>query len=459
MLARGIRFRTTAVAAIAVGATLTVAGVALLWAARTALTSSVRQTAEARAHDIALLVEGNALPQHLPDRGEALLAQVVSSEGVQAASSEYAQGDPLSQVRLAPGDSVSQRIVWVDPEDRRAASAAQVIPEQDPAWLAAVGALTDEGPVTVLVVASLDPVDRAIDILIPLMAVLLPLVLAVTALVVWTLAGRALQPVEAIRARASAITAQDLTARVPVPPTHDEIQALAATINLLLDRVQTADLEQRRFVADASHELRSPIAAIRTMLDVARDYPDRVELTELVDDLMGEDLRLERLAEDLLTLARHAERGLSPRTSEIDLSELLRSEVAEAPIHRVQIELDAQHSLHVDADSTMLRRLFRNLIENALRHANESVWVDVLRAGDAAVVRVSDDGTGVPLADRERIFERFVRLDEARSRGDGGSGLGLAVCRAIAVAHLGTIKVVEPLHGGATVEVTLSAKP
>ncbi len=464
-LAAGLRARTTLAAVLVVGVVLTLGGIGLLWATADALTDAVRTTAETRARDIGVLAESGALPAVLPSRGEALIVQVIGpDEQVLAASPDLAGAPPLAGPRLVPGASVSRRIEWpeIEDEDRDDAGADA---DLEPAWMAAYGVETSAGPATVIVVAGLGPVERATEVLAPLLALALPVILLATAALVWHLVGRTLRPVEAIRARAAAISADDLATGVPVPATRDEVQRLALTLNDLITRIRASTEQRRRFVADASHELRSPIAAIRTMLEVARDYPEAVEQGELVRDLLREDLRLERLADDLLTLARHDERGLTLHPRDVALADLLREEASATESgHGLPVHADVADAPTLTVDPALLRRALRNLLDNAARHAQRGVWLDVQSSAspyaDPAApstvdILVSDDGPGIAPADRERVFERFVRLDEARGRDVGGAGLGLAVARAVARAHGGTLAAVEPTHGGATFALRL----
>lgn len=474
-----VRFRTAATATLVVGIALTVAGVVLYLLASAQLQTAVRAAAETRARDIAALAIADALPVPLSGRGVAIVAQVVADDGrVLTGSTDMPPPEFPLDAALAPGEERSRRIAWF--HDAEPTAPGEIV-EAESAWLVAIGVRTPRGNATVRVVASLDPVDDALAVFAPLLAATLPIVLLVTAAAVWAMAGRTLRPVEAIRAQAAAITARATDARVPVPGSFDEVHALAVTINGMLDRLQAAADEQRRFAADASHELRSPVAAIRTMIEVAQRYPDAVVPAELIADVLREDLRLERLTDDLLTLARYDEHGSSDRHGAIgpfDIVDLLREEVAAVQaLRRAQVHLDIGELPSIKGDGQKMRRAVRNLLDNAVRHAATGVWVqafvdrnDVSYGPDvdarsaeqqqigSIVIRVSDDGDGIAVVDRERVFVRFVRLDEARSRAEGGSGLGLAVCRAIIEAHGGTIQVVDSAYGGATLEVRLAAR-
>ncbi|MGW3990747.1 sensor histidine kinase [Streptomyces sp. NPDC004830] len=273
-----------------------------------------------------------------------------------------------------------------------------------------------------------------------------PLLLAVVAGVTWLVTRRALRPVEGIRREMAAITrSEDLARRVPEPATHDEIARLASTTNETLAALETSVERQRRFVADASHELRSPIASLRTQLEVAAAHPELLDLDGAVEDTV----RLQRLAADLLLLAR-LDAGERPGDATVDLAALAREEAA----GRTGVSVRAE-AVEVAGSRGQLGRVLANLLDNAQRHARSAVTVSVRREGDRAVVGVADDGDGVPEADRERIFERFVRLDAARSRDDGGAGLGLAIARDVAVRHGGTLTAGRGPAGGALFELRL----
>ncbi|MBB6419624.1 cell wall metabolism sensor histidine kinase WalK [Streptomyces sp. AK010] len=273
-----------------------------------------------------------------------------------------------------------------------------------------------------------------------------PLLLGVVAAVTWLVTRRALRPVEGIRREMAAITqSEDLARRVPEPDTHDEIARLASTTNETLAALETSVERQRRFVADASHELRSPIASLRTQLEVAAAHPELLDLAGALEDTV----RLQRLAADLLLLAR-LDAGERLGDARVDLAGLAR----EAAEGRTGVTVDAE-PVEVAGSRGQLGRVLANLLDNAQRHARSAVTVNVRREGDRAVVGVADDGDGVPEDDRERIFERFVRLDAARSRDDGGAGLGLAIARDVAVRHGGTLTAGRGPAGGALFELRL----
>ncbi|MFE9926151.1 sensor histidine kinase [Streptomyces sp. NPDC005774] len=307
----------------------------------------------------------------------------------------------------------------------------------------------DRGLLTVYAGAPLAAEHSAVRTALTVMLIGFPLLAALVAGMTWVVTGRALRPVAGIREEMAAITAsEDLTRRVPEPGTHDEIARLARTTNETLAALETSVERQRRFVADASHELRSPIASLRTQLEVAAAHPDLLDLDGAVQDTV----RLQHLAADLLLLAR-LDAGERPVDARVDLAALAREEAAGRT--GVTVDAESAESAEVAGSRGQLGRVLGNLLDNGRRHARETVSVSVRREGDRVVLAVADDGDGVAEADRERIFERFVRLDAARSRDDGGAGLGLAIARDVAVRHGGTLTAGAAPSGGALFELRL----
>lgn len=454
-----IRARTTLVATVVVGIALAAASGALIASTRSGLSASLRQAAETRAADVAQLAEKGILPVVLPGAGEALLAQVLDGRSRVIASSPSIEGQaPMVRVTLAPGRSVSRDVAALAELDGQADG--QVGAAVGPGWtMAARGVETTSGPLTVVVVASLGAVDEASGILQPILYQGGPILLLVVAGLTWALTGRALRPVAAIGKEAEKISAVALERRLPVPSAHDEVRDLAETMNLMLDRIEAATRRQRRFTADASHELKSPVAAIRTMVEVAlRDQRYHVA-AGLLEEVLAEDVRLEMLVADLLLVAHYEEAGLPLRIVPTDLDSLVAEESSSLRARAdLAIDVETVGDLRGAVDQERMRQLLRNLLDNAARHARTGVWVSARRTDDEFVIDVSDDGWGIAPEDRERVFERFVRLDEGRARVEGGTGLGLSVCRVIARAHGGEVRFVTAAHGGATVELRLPTK-
>jgi signal transduction histidine kinase len=294
------------------------------------------------------------------------------------------------------------------------------------------------------------------------LAVGLPALVALVGVIAWVLVGRALRPVEAMRAEAERITASTLHRRLPQPPTDDEVGRLTHTMNTMLDRLDTAAAQQRRFVSDASHELRSPIATLRAGLEVARSKPGPPGWPVRVDSLLAEEARLESLVDDLLLLAACDEHGpiTSPATP-VDLTALATEEEQRprrVPVQVVHTTAD-DHAVVVGGARHQLARALSNLVDNSARHATTVVRISVSHHRDTARLVVDDDGPGIPPDDRERVFERFTRLDDGRARHDGGSGLGLAVVHSILTNHHGSIRVDDSPLGGARFIAELPTLP
>ncbi|MEV3923325.1 sensor histidine kinase [Actinomadura coerulea] len=271
------------------------------------------------------------------------------------------------------------------------------------------------------------------------------LLAAVAAGITWRVVGRTLGPVEAIRAQLAEISATDLSRRVPQPPGQDEIAQLARTANETLDRLERAVARQRQFASDASHELRTPIAGLRANLEDASTHPEDNDLRGVITSALRDTDRLESIVADLLLLARIGTGG-SAAQEPIDLAALAGAEVRRRPSD-LKIVTELSPGVVVRGVRMQLVRLLGNLLDNAERYAGSRVAVEVGRRDGLALLVVTDDGTGIAPADRERVFERFTRLDTARSRGAGGAGLGLAIAREIARAHGGTLRIEDHPSG------------
>jgi signal transduction histidine kinase len=312
------------------------------------------------------------------------------------------------------------------------------------------------GEVTLIVVGrSTEQRDETRAEAAAILAVTVPLVALALALIVWVSVGRALRPVEVMRSETDSITTAHQHRRLAVPPGQDEIPRLARTLNEMLDRIDEGQRLQRQFVSDASHELRSPLAVIRQSAEVARMHPEQVGVASLADDVLAESARLEQLVTALLLLAR-LESGDEIGTDVVDIDDLVLTEVARAR-ERWSIRIDPHE---VGAGRTagsvvLLGQVVRNLLDNACRHATSTVTVALGERDDFVELRIADDGSGIAPEDRDRVFERFLRLDEARARDEGGSGLGLAIVRKIVESLRGSVEVSESESGGALFVVRL----
>ncbi|MGI5489798.1 ATP-binding protein [Microtetraspora malaysiensis] len=316
--------------------------------------------------------------------------------------------------------------------------------------VASAAATSGDDVLTVTARTSLMPAENALRTLNLLLIFGVPALLLLVAGMTWHFMGKALVPVSGIQAKLADITARDLHQRVPVPSTRDEIAALARTVNATLDRLENAVEQHKRFVADAAHELRSPIATLRTRLELAaRDEP-----AEALADVE----RLQSLATDLLLLAR-LDAGEPPRNDEVDLGQVAAEEsLRPRPRREVRVRLAVEPDVVVNGSRAHLARLITNLVDNAVRHARSTVEVRVANEDGVALLEVRDDGPGIPPEHREAVFDRFTRLDWARARDSGGSGLGLAIVREIALLHRGVVSIADR-GAGACLVVRLNAAP
>lgn len=430
----GVRVKTTVAATLIVAVVFAVGGFALLRLQRSLLVSNLDDTLVTRAEDIALLVGAGSELESLgtPSREEAL-AQVVGPDGSVVASSENLSGQPPVTDRQTDG------ITTVD----------SLPIEDDPFRLLVETADGPDGLYRIIIAGGLDPIDESLDALTRSLLLIAPILLVIVAGVTWLIVGRALRPVESIRAEVADISERRLDRRVPEPSSGDEIGRLARTMNLMLDRLQAAWTKQDRFVADASHELRSPLTSIRSQLEVDLAHPASADWRDTHTEVLEEVDHLQQLVDDLLFLAR-TDAGVRPRSEPVDLDDIV---LREAERIRLQSDLDvvtkAVSAGQVLGDSYHLRRLVRNLLENAAHHGETKVAVGLREAGDGVELTVSDDGPGIPAQARASIFERFVTLDDARTRGDNtGTGLGLAIVHEIVAQHGGTVSVGgDPGHG------------
>lgn len=443
----GVRVRTTAAATLAVAVVLALASVAFVLLQSHQLESSLTKVARQQASDVASQVarEGTAVDL-LAGGGEQSLVQVVDARGRVVAASPSVDGEP-PVVDLAPSPGRTATVH----------STTLPIAEGDQFVVVARGARSPDGPLVVLVAQSLETVQESTSVITNLLALGYPLLLLVVALTSYWLTGRALAPVEAIRRRVASIEGTaELSARVPVSGGGDEISRLARTMNSMLSRLQAGSEAQRRFIGDASHELRSPLATIRAVHEVGALHPETADWPQLTREVLDELGRIDRLVADLLLLARADEHGLALRVEDVDLDDLV---VAEAERLRRSGIRDVQVTApptRVRGDRHHLERALRNLSDNAARHARDRVELRLGADRTTVTLDVIDDGPGIPSADHDRVFERFVRLDESRARDSGGSGLGLPIARQIARAHGGDL-VLEESSAGAHLAMTLPA--
>lgn len=441
---RGVRWRTTVAATATVAVFLAVAAVVFAVAQRQQLEGSITEAAQEQANDIAAQVEnGEAGAGVGTGAGDHSLVQIVDASGNVLVASPSVEGEPPvidAQPEAGAMDTVH--------------ATGLPIGEDDEFVVVAMGVSGTRGPVVVLVAESLELVGQSTAVVVELLLVGYPVVLLGVAMTSYRLAGRALAPVESMRARVAQVQGtSQLDARVPVPDGEDEITRLAVTMNAMLERLETSSDRQRRFVGDASHELRSPLATIRAAHEIATLHPDSRDFTATSCDVLAELDRLDHLVADLLLLARADEHGLLLRPVDIDLEDLLHHEAERLRRLGPLTVTVAAPPTRIQGDPVQLARLLRNLADNAARHADTHVALSLCVRGGHIEVAVEDDGPGIPEADRERVFERFVRLDASRTRASGGTGLGLAIAREIARAHHGALTVEDVARGARLVLV------
>ncbi|MGY2900879.1 signal transduction histidine kinase [Curtobacterium sp. PvP017] len=437
---RSVRARTTLGAGVVVLAALVVGAVGFVVVLRLVLLDGVRTAAEAGLEQVSSRVESDGAGA-VTDY-EDVLVQVIGDGGSVLAHGEDAD---------APALSTADESRWSHDGER---------------WLLVSDDvdLPGGGEATLVYGVSLEQTDTAIRTAVVLLAVGVPVLVLVLGVVTWSVTGRSLRPVERMRTEVETIRAAQPDARVVVPDTGDEIARLATTMNAMLDRLDRSAAGQRRFVSDASHELRSPIASIRQHAEVAAAHPDRTDVGEFSDVVRAEAVRLQDLVTGLLELSRLDEGGTGTRRP-VDLDDLALGAVARARA-RVPAGATDDSTIRVDGsgisaarvlgDERLLTGVVRNLVDNAVRHAVSRVTVALVEQDGAAVLTVDDDGAGVPAGERDRVFERFVRLDEARSRDAGGAGLGLAIVRDAVGAHGGEATVTESPLGGARFVVRIA---
>lgn len=455
----GVRNQVSAPAALVFTLLLLLWGIAMWAVLGDALRSTARSAATATATEVANGLRtrppADVVPSHAPLSTERLI-QVVAPDGrVLAASHATALGAPVSSL-AAPAEGVSTQSVSELPgidADR---------------FVIAVTAATDStGQRLRVIVAEPQHVEEGTLAWLTFLLALGAGALLVT--LIWALRsaiGAALRPVETMRSQVAEISTAGTDTKVVIPPGGDELTALGTTMNAMLDRLRASDSARRAFVADAGHELRNPLTTIRLALDrAAVDNLPEGERTEVIDRARNEAIRLSTLVNDMLVLATLDEQGTLGSTTLLDLDDLALSRVRLARDAGLHVELDLE-PVQVRGDARRLERVVVNLLDNAMRHRREAVRVSVSRQGRRtqsegagrhtdAVLTVDNDGPVIPIGERERVFERFARVDEVRHRDTGGSGLGLAIVADIVHAHGGEVVAGEAPDGWCRFEVRL----
>ncbi len=441
---RGIRFRATAFVSLVLAAALLGGGIIVATVLRSQLIDNLDATLVAAAEGRASLLAADADPLTLTDtRLEESTVWIGTVDGSTLATGGRSMvGHPpttrlgTSTTQVAFEESHDDGQSEIDREELRLHVTTAVSPTH--------------GDVLVIVGSELEVVNGPVGKVVAVLVVGSPVLLVIVAGLTWITADRALRPVGRIRSDAKRISAHDQGATLDVPKTGDEIEALAQTVNDMLERLAVNDRRQRQFVGDASHELKSPLANLR--IDIETSTTDN----ETRERCLAQIDRLAALVDDLLALARHDE-GQVGRRDPVDLDDLVFDALAAAaPRHNHRVVIDDVEPTRVTGDAAQLRGLVRNLVDNALRHAESRIAITLAGSGGRTVLHVDDDGIGVSVCDRDQIFERFARIDGARDRHAGGTGLGLAIVRRVAEAHGGTVSVTDSPLGGARFTVSLT---
>lgn len=451
---RSLRVRLTVLSTgtLALGLAVGTTGLAVFFAH--GRTQDLDRQLAAQADTVRVLVDSDQLTQPLPvPPGSPVLAQVIDPAGTVLTSSAAA-GRVLPLVPVQTLDQLTGAGLRTVDETGYGAGPLRVDVER---------ASLRGAPVRVVVAASVRDVDSTLAALRHVLFLVVPLTVLAVGLAAWIAIGSALRPVEDLRRAAEAIGSrarrQPERSVLPEPPTGDEIARLAVTLNSMLDRLSAASAQQREFAADAAHELRSPLSALITELEVGLASGDPAGWSDVAASALVDARRLAAIVDDLLMLTRND--GTRPlRLEQVDLAAVVDSfrpadddtEVAHGPAVHVRTPDEA---VIVQGDQAAIERAVRNLVDNARRHARSTVEIALERTGADAEVVVEDDGPGIPADQLERVFDRFHRLDAGRSRDDGGAGLGLAIVRGIARSHGGEVTLESRKAGGLVARLTL----
>lgn len=363
--------------------------------------------------------------------------------GGNAGGDLFIDGEPFALLEL---DLRTNRVVSVsDPTSGLPISDEAVVDELQALTF---DVLDIDGGQVLVGASAMEEIDAATAAIRRALAIVVPLLVVLTVAGAWMVAGRTLRPVRHMAAQAATISSTSLGRRVPVAPGRDEVAELGLVVNAMLDRLEVSDRRQREFSGDASHELRSPLTTIRAAAEAIAERPDAEKTESRAESIVAEADRMEGLIADLLALAR----AELPRPSDsVDLVDLVRD------IAPDRFEGDSAQSAVVPGDAGQLRRAIENLLDNAYRYGDGTVVVGVHQENDQIRLTVENDGPPVPEDQLDRIFERFARIDDARSRGTGGAGIGLALVKAIALRHGATLAADQsPTLGGARFTLTFA---
>jgi signal transduction histidine kinase len=441
---RTLRGRLTLVATAVVAVVLVASAIGLVLVQRRVLTHGIDEALRQRADNVqAEAARGGALP--VEGDPEDSFLQVVDGDGRVLAASVNARGVPAAVPPLEPGEATVLRTV--------ALSAFA-----DGAELRVLGRPLGSGSSrsTLVVAKNLDDVAESVSVLMLSLTLSIPGIVALLGALTWWLTGRALRPVESLRAEVASISGTELARRLPVTTAADEITRLASTMNELLARVEQATARQERFVADASHELRIPLTRIRSELEIGLAHPESVDPAPLHRSLLADVAQLQQLVDDLLLLARSGSGAVPMPRTPVDLDDVVLVEAKRLRERgRVRVDTTGLSAARTRGDRNELARAVRNLASNAERHARNVVAFELREDTAWSELVVRDDGPGIPAEHRTTVFQRFTRLDEARSQDAGGSGLGLAIVQDIVTRHGGTVALTSADGEGARFLVRL----
>ena len=458
--ASSVRVRLTVAVMVIFGVALSASALGLVRQVESALVNDVKTRNETVTQALAqLLSSGRVSPDGLTGSGEQIDTELsgqydpdVIREGI-SGSYIYATGPALGS--YSTGDSS----IWSRMKAAVASAATplfgKVMPGQlseDRFVISRTRIETPSGSLVLNVASPLDGISRTVHRIAKALLVAVPSLVGLVGIIAWFMTGQALRPVSSITNRVKEITGSTLHERVPEPRADDEIGELARTMNAMLDRLEGSASRQRRFMSDASHELRSPVASIKTQLETALIAGDGTDWDGVARTVLAEDERLESLVGNMLAMAR-LEEGVRGPQMEVDLDEVVFDQTSRPA--DVSVDRSRVGAGRVVGVPTELGSVVRNLFDNAVRHADSQVAVSLTTIGPWVRLAVDDDGPGVAAEDRARVFERFTRLQEGRARDSGGSGLGLALCKRIVESHGGRIFVETSELGGASFVVEL----
>lgn len=444
-----VRFKVAIAASSIATFSLLFVGSALVLLVHRSLVDSVNSALQ---REVALTATG-ITEGFIPGESSALSGTVVQALSTSGGDILYASSGISGSTRISSDQPVSNSVVEV------AISPAFAAQNDFNLAYSATTASTRFGAIIVYAAGSTAQADAATRILVIELGVLvLPSVALLTALISWWVVGRSLRPVEAIRREVAEISTAASGQRVPAPKGDDEIARLATTMNAMLDRLESASNQQRQFVADASHELRSPLASIMVQVEMLETRAKDASVQATAKILADEASRLDRLVDDLLLLAKSDEQALVIEQRDVDLDDLLLNEAKRLrQIGRVEVNAKAVNPVRVTGDPELLRRAIRNLVDNAERYASSTVTFEATLTRRGGEIVIADDGKGVPEELRATLFNRFSRGDSSRVRGTGGTGLGLAIVAQIVALHGGTVEI-APTGPGAHFVIRLPAE-